>query len=192
VVKKETSVRAFLAVEIPLHVRKHVWRIIEDEKQKDVPIKWVKLENMHITLKFLGEIDEKQQADISRVVTQIVGQHESFAVSLKDIGCFPNPKYPRVVWVGIENGNEALCTLAREIDEQFVRLGFKQEKRFHPHITIARMRKPCVIDDILRHTIVTDTFKAEAVVFFKSTLMPQGPLYEPLETFPLRGVKSQH
>lgn len=185
-VEKETSVRAFLAVEIPQHVRKHVWRIVEDEKHNDMPIKWVKLENMHITLKFLGEIDEKQQADISSTIKQIVGKHESFAVNLKDIGCFPNPKYPRVLWVGVEKGSEALCTLAREIDEQLVRLGFKQEKRFHPHLTIARMRKPCVIDKILRHSIVTDTFKSEAVVLCKSTLTPQGPIYEPLEAFPLK------
>lgn len=184
--------RAFLAVEIPQHVRKHVWRIVEGEKKKDMPIKWAKLENMHITLKFLGEIDEKQQANISLAVKQIAGQHESFAVNLKDIGCFPNPKYPRVLWVGVEKGSEALCALAREIDEQLVSLGFKQEKRFHPHITIARMRKPCAVEDIMRHSIVTDTFKAKAVVLFKSTLTPQGPIYEPLEVFPLAGVKSQH
>ena len=189
-VEKETSVRAFLAVEIPQRVRKHVWRIVEDEKQKDLPIKWVKLENMHITLKFLGEIDEKQQANISLAVKQIAGQHESFAVNLKDIGCFPDPKYPRVLWVGVEKGNEALCTLAREIDEQLVRLGFKQEKRFHPHLTIARMRKPCVINHILEQSIATDTFKAEAIVLFKSTLTPQGPIYEPLERYPLKKYRS--
>lgn len=189
-VEKEKAVRAFLAVEIPQRVRTYVWRTIEDEQQKGMPIKWVKVENMHITLKFLGDIDEPQQADISRTVKQITGQHEIFTVNLKDIGCFPDPKYPRVLWVGVEKGSEELCTLAREIDEQLVRLGFRKEKRFHPHLTIARMRKPCVVDHILSHRLETDTFKAEAVVLFKSTLTPHGPIYDPLERYPLQLSRS--
>lgn len=182
--------RTFLAVEIPQRVRARVWHIVEREKQKELPIKWVKIENMHITLKFLGEIEEKQQADISHTVEQVVSQHEAFAVNLKDIGCFPNPKYPRVLWVGVEKGSEELCTLAREIDEQLVRLGFRKEKRFHPHLTIARMRKPCMVDHILSHDLETDTFKAEAVVLFKSTLTPHGPIYEPLERYALQLSRS--
>ena len=191
-VEKEKAVRAFLAVEVPQRVRTYVWRTIEDEQQKDMPIKWVNVENMHITLKFLGDIDEKQQADVSHAVEQITHQHEVFALNLKDIGCFPNPKYPRVLWVGVENGREALCALAREIDGQLAGLGFEPEKRFHPHLTIARMRKPCVVDHILKRRLVTDTFEATAVVLFQSTLTPHGPIYKALERCALRGVKSQH
>jgi 2'-5' RNA ligase len=179
-VKKETLVRTFLAVAVPQPIRMHVWRIAENERQKDVAVKWVGLDNIHITLKFLGEIDEKQQADISRSMQQIAAQHESFVVNLKGIGCFPNPKYPRVLWVGVDKGSDELCTLAREIDEQLVVFDFRPEKRFHPHVTIARMRKPCVIDHILNQSIATDT------------LTQQGAIYEPLERYAFSGVKSQH
>lgn len=178
--------RTFLAVEVPKHVRKRICSSIEKERQEDLPIKWVILENMHITLKFLGEIDEQKKREIAPLVKEIAGSHRSFEVSLKGVGCFPDAKRPRVLWVGADQGGEELCTIVRAFEEGLARCGFKKEKRFHPHLTLGRIKKPCVVDNMLEKNIVTESFRVDAIVLFKSTLTPQGAVYKELERFPLK------
>ena len=101
------------------------------------------------------------------------------------MGCFPDAKRPRVLWVGVEQGGERLCTIARAFEEGLAQYGFKKEKRFHPHLTLGRIKKPCVVDAVLEKSIATESFSVDMIVLFKSTLTPQGAVYEPIETFPL-------
>jgi len=178
--------RTFLAVEIPENTRKVIHDFIQVEGKRELPIKWVAFENLHITLKFLGEIDDKMKADITPVITGTCKKHSSFGVQLAGLGCFPNPRNPRVVWVGVKQGGEELCAIAAELEEEFTRFGFKEERRFHPHLTIGRVKKSCKVDDILAKKLCTDTFRVDAVVLFKSTLRPDGPVYEKLDSCLLR------
>ncbi len=178
--------RTFLAVEVPKHIRKKIDSLIQEEKKKDLPIKWVAFDNLHITLKFLGEIDEKKKGEITPVITEIGKALTSFKISLEGLGCFPSPRSPRVLWIGVAEGSEILNKMATELEERLSQFGFKKEKRFHAHVTIGRIKKPCTIDDILQKTIKTEAFSVDAITFFKSTLKPEGPIYEVLEKFTLQ------
>jgi 2'-5' RNA ligase len=106
-------------------------------------------------------------------------------MNLQKLGCFPNPRNPRVLWIGVALGSEKLIEIANELEEQLARFGFKKEKRFHAHLTIGRIKKFCKIDDILAKNIDTEIFSADSIIFFKSTLKPEGPIYEELDKFSL-------
>ena len=177
--------RAFIAVEVPEHIRNLVYEFIQSEAKRELPIKWVVFENLHITLKFLGEIDEKKRSETGSVIAQTGKKYSRFTVRLEGLGCFPNPRNPRVLWVGVKEGNTELCDIAGELEKQLASLGFKEEKRFHPHLTIGRIKKFCKVDDILAKHISTDEFGIDSLVLFKSTLKPDGPVYERLDRFQL-------
>ncbi len=177
--------RTFLASEVPKHMRKKIDSFIQEEKKKDLPIKWVSFENLHITLKFLGEIDEKKKDEIIPVITEISRQYTPFKARLEGLGCFPGPRNPRVLWVGVTDGAEELGRLAHELDERLLQFDFKKEKRFHAHLTIGRIKKFCKIDDILDKNVATDAFPVGAITLFKSTLTSEGSIYEELKKFTL-------
>ncbi len=175
--------RTFLAIEVPQHLRKKVDSRIQEEKAKSLPIRWVAFQNLHITLKFLGEIDDKKKDEIIPVITEIGKRYTPFTVRLEGMGCFPNQKNPRVLWIGVAEGAEALSEIAHELEEKLSQIGFKKEKRFHAHLTIGRIKQPCNIDDILHRNITTESFPVKAITLFKSNLRPDGPVYEELKKF---------
>jgi 2'-5' RNA ligase len=107
-----------------------------------------------------------------------------FSVTLKHFGCFPHARRPRVLWIGLEKGAEHLMRVARDIDESLQQCGFPRDSRFHLHLTIGRAKRQCTITDILKHEFLSEEFKVNTLVLFKSTLTPQGAIYEVLETFP--------
>ncbi|MCK4941094.1 RNA 2',3'-cyclic phosphodiesterase [candidate division WOR-3 bacterium] len=175
--------RTFLAVEVPEHIRKKIDDFIQIEAKRELPIKWVKFDNLHITLKFLGEIDEKKKVEITPVIREIGKRYSPFNAQLTGLGCFPNPRNPRVLWLGVKEGSEMLCNIAAEIEKALARFGFKEEKRFHPHLTIGRIKTFCKIDHILEKAITSEPFSVNALTLFKSTLKPDGPIYTALDEF---------
>lgn len=178
--------RTFIAVEIPEKQRKAIWDLITEQKKKNLPIKWVEFENLHITLKFIGEIDEKKLERILPQLSTISGRTKSFKISLESLGCFPGIRNPRVLWIGVNQGGDELIKLATEIENELYKIGIKkEEKKFHPHLTIGRIKSPCKVDDILNQTMKTDIFEVKEFILFKSTLQPSGPVYEKLKIFPL-------
>ncbi len=178
--------RTFLAVEVPQQERKMIADFIVTEAKSELPIKWVKFENLHITLKFLGEIDERKKTDITPVIQTICSKHSSFTIKLEGLGCFPHPRNPRVIWIGVTQGGDELCAIADALEKELAQFGFNEEKRFHPHLTIGRVKKSCGVEDILAKTIHTDPFEVSAVMLFKSTLKPDGPVYDELCSFTLQ------
>ena len=177
--------RVFVAIDIDRGIRDNCRKIMGSLEESGADLNIVSLENLHITLKFLGEIDEQKRVEMGPVITGIGEKHSPFPVRLQGLGCFPNPRNPRVLWVGVEQGNVELCNIAEELEKGLCRLGFKEEKRFHPHLTIGRIKKFCKIDGILAKNISTDAFDVASVVLFKSTLKPDGPVYEELDRFAL-------
>ncbi len=177
--------RTFIAVEIPAGVRERVTTLIDEQRKKALPVKWVPFENLHITVKFLGEIDEEMKEKTAGVLQDVCQRHKRFSAGFSGIGCFPDHRRPRVVWIGIDTGAEHLSALAHDIEELLVPFGFKKEKRFHPHLTIGRIKKPCRIDGILHTEFATEPFLAQRLTLFKSTLTPQGALYDSLGIFNL-------
>ena len=163
--------RAFIAIEVPFN------RGIE-EVQREIKgkVKKVERENMHITLKFLGEVDERTIERVKEVVEEC--KEERFSFTLKGIGFFPNDRYVRVIWIGVEN-YEPIERMARCIDEKLAKMGFKREKSYVPHLTIARAKGPVDTKALGKFSTVNfGTVDVKEVKIKKSTLTPQGPIYE--------------
>jgi len=177
--------RTFMAVEVPENVRRKIDNFLKEKATKNLPIKWVRFDNLHITLQFLGEIDESKKKEIAAVIAEIARKFTPFQVKLEGIGCFPNPRNPRVLWIGAKEGAEKLCEIAQNLETTLSRFGIKEEKRFHPHLTIGRIKTSCKVDNILEKNIETEPFQVNSITLFKSTLRSEGPIYEALENFAL-------
>jgi 2'-5' RNA ligase len=154
-------------------------------------IKWVDINNIHITLKFFGETQEERIPDISERLNAIAALHSHFTLDIRDIGIFGSTYKPRVIWYGIEE-NEGLLNLAKEVLSEMDKLGFKQDRQnFVPHLTIGRIK---FIDDKKRFQQVIDKFKSieiqkqEVAGFnlYESILRSQGPEYKIIESYKLK------
>lgn len=178
--------RTFIAVEIPDGQKKIVYNSIQEFKRLNLPVKWVAYENLHITLKFLGEIDENKLSQILPVLSEISNRTKSFTMQLENFGCFPSIRNPRVLWIGVSQGSDESISLATELENSLVKYGFKKEnKKFHPHLTIGRIKTFCKVEHIINRTIKTDPFNVNELILFKSTLLPAGAIYEKIKIFPL-------
>ena len=182
--------RGFIAVEIP--VSDHIVSFQKDIKQTDANVKLVEPENIHITLKFLGDVPVSEIQTIEEMMKQSVTSIEPHAITLKGTGVFPNENYIKVIWIGIQGANH-LATIAEFLNQQSSKIGVKKEKRgFSAHLTIGRMKssygKEQIISLIKKYE---DTLFAEVPVnqihLKKSTLTPKGPIYETLSTIPING-----
>lgn len=183
--------RAFIAIEINDEVRQKLVEVQERiKKAKAAKIKFVEPENLHLTLKFLGEITEEQAEDIKRILESIAKEHPKHEVNVKGIGVFPSYNYVRVIWAGIE-GDEIIKKIAQKIDNALFNLGFKREKNFVSHVTIGRVK--FVKDKVGLMLVLKELaaqefgrFNVEAIELKKSTLTPKGPIYETLARFELQ------
>lgn len=177
--------RAFLAIEVPAPTRRLVHDLIERAAEQDLPVKWVAFENLHITLKFLGAIDEGQKEKMLPAIAAACQRHRPFAVVLDGLGCFPGPRNPRVLWIGMKEGRDAVSALANDLEGEVTRFGFEREGRFHPHLTIGRVKRPCRVEGMLNHEFRADPFEVGSVVLYRSTLKPEGPTYDAVARFTL-------
>jgi 2'-5' RNA ligase len=181
--------RGFIAVE--LKGLDSVLSIIEEIRGFRAPFKLVRPENMHITLKFLGDTPDEQIPEIVEVMqTACVGK-SAFDIGYKGLGAFPNQRKMSVLWVGI-TGAEPMKDIARGVEDGVEPLGFKREKRpFKPHLTLGRLRRHKRLDNNAFNGIqgLFETYKdqdfggctIDRIVLKKSTLTPQGPIYTDLE-----------
>ncbi len=178
--------RTFIAVEIPDNQKNIIWNSIQEFKKLGLPVKWVEFANLHITLKFIGEIDEKKLDRILTTLSSVSIRIKPFTVQLENAGCFPGIRNPRVLWIGVSQGSNELISLAADIENELSKYGFRKEnKKFHPHLTFGRIKTPCRVDEILNKTIKTEPFDMSEFALFKSTLLPSGPVYEKIKIFPL-------
>ncbi|KYK28302.1 2'-5' RNA ligase [Thermoplasmatales archaeon SG8-52-1] len=145
-------------------------------------VKLVELENVHITLKFLGETDEALIDRLQEIMKSAVEGITPFDIKFKGSGVFPNQNYIRVMWVGIEN-IENISKIAKKIDEQTSKLGFEKEKRaFSAHLTIARVKSAKNKDKLLQiiekyKDVEFGIFNVNQITLKKSELTPKGPIY---------------
>ena len=172
--------RIFTAIEIPEGAKISIQEIINKINTKAV-VKWVLKENLHITLKFFGEVDAS--TPIENVLRDIGKEFQPFNISLSGIGAFPSESSIKVLWVGIEEGENELIKLYEAVENRGIQLGFKKEgKDFTPHITIGRVKK-----GILKFPNIEFSypqFLAEKITLFESILTPSGPIYKTIANFP--------
>ena len=122
--------RLFIAIEVSEEIKAELKKVVDKLKEVDADVKWVRKEGLHITLKFLGEVDENGMDKIVNILEQISGEKNPFTVSFKGLGAFSDLKRPRVIWVGIERGKEELKDIAKELDV----------REFSPHLTLGRVK----------------------------------------------------
>ena len=175
--------RVFIAIEIPESIKGYIAELQEKIDDKDNKIKPVNKNNIHLTLKFLGEVQPHKITQIKEDLKKIeVGK---FSVYLDKISVFPSKSYIRVIWVGLEPEDKIL-ELQEDIDENLKKL-FKKEKNFKPHLTLARVKfiedKKKFIDKFKKIKVENKKIGINNFKLIKSTLTKEGPIYEDLEIF---------
>lgn len=178
------KVRAFIAIEIPDEIQHQITEVQTGFKPLASGVSWVKSQNIHLTLKFLGDIPVHQVAAVAECVTEACTVIQPFEILIQGTGFFPNSRRPRVVWIGCRYP-EALKKLHSGIDQNLAELGFEKETRkFSPHLTIARVKSIKNIDALIKAVRETDftggEFRVNEVVVMKSQLHPAGSIYTPL------------
>jgi len=186
-------VRAFAAIEVPDNLRQTLWEGTAQTRAIYPQGKWVSPGNLHLTVKFLGDIDQDQVPSIGACLDDVCRRHHPFTIVLGGVGTFPGGIRARVIWAGITSGGEETEHLAGDADQSLARLGFKPEDRpFRAHLTVARAGQVGVSDEVINaldrlRTMEWGRFAVERVVLMQSILRPQGPLYRALSHHPLRG-----
>ncbi len=175
--------RCFIAFEIPDEVKKV---FLEAQNQLDTKNTKLKLtKDFHLTLKFLDEIDEKKVEEVKNKLNEI--EFKSFETSLTEIGVFPSEDYIRVVWIGLDDKENKLKELQKKVDTKLKEIGFKEDNRFHPHITLARVKftkeKQSLLNSIKEIAFEKASFKVNEFKLKKSTLTQEGSLYEDIAVF---------
>jgi len=184
--------RTFIAVAISSEVREKIAKIQAEFRRGDPDVKWVEPVNVHITLKFLGEVSKDKVLEIVERTRPAVSGISSFRVHLSGLGSFPNLKSPRVVWVGVSEGKQELKNLSERIEENLSYLGFAKEKReFSAHLTIGRVRSPRGKEGLVKKIEQLEKsdmgeFSVDKVLVMESQLSSKGPTYTIIEEVDLR------
>ncbi len=190
------SWRLFIAIELPAEVLKVIEELQEDLKQA-IPIRaarWTRPEGIHLTLKFLGDVSSDQVDSVSAGLRDSATGHTAFDLAVQGIGCFPDLRRPRVLWVGVGGETDRLRTLHSSVEKHITPLGFPTEARgFNPHLTLARTAQQASRDDIAligkvaseRDVGQLAAWRADAVSLMRSHLHPDGVRYEQVGAAPL-------
>ncbi len=180
-----SKIRAFIAIAISESVREKIAGLQENLKKHQERISWTKPGNIHLTLKFLGDIEESKIKLIGESLTTAIKEFQPFKFWVNNLGAFPNLMRPRILWVNIDNPGNELSEIQNSIEEQLNQLGFpKEKKRFNPHLTIGRVKLQVSDQFIERFKTVKfdgDEVKVEEIIFMKSKLDPKGAIYTPLK-----------
>lgn len=184
--------RMFVAIELSERVRQNVAGVLADLDRIGAAVRWVKPENLHLTLKFLGDVEEHRLSDLFAGTEEALREIHAFRVTFRGLGAFPHLRRPRVFWIGIEQqGAERLKTVQQRIESRLPGLGFPRDtKAFAPHLTLGRVKKnPRGIAELAaaveRMSFGPEEMSVERVVVMKSVLTPEGPNYSRLREVPL-------
>ncbi|MFO8052937.1 MAG: RNA 2',3'-cyclic phosphodiesterase [Candidatus Omnitrophota bacterium] len=172
--------RTFIALNLTDEIKAKIKEVTD--KLEDLPIKakWVNNKNLHITLKFLGDINQEQLDIIKKIIADISCQYNSFELHLKSFGFFPNPKKPRVFFISFSS-DKILEALVEVLRKRLNQIGFKKDKKFRSHITLARIKSLKNINQLtekINQLKVEGKFKVDKISLFKSTLTQKDPIYQ--------------
>lgn len=182
---KGDTIRCFVAIEIP-HPIQGLLKPVQTHLQSEIRrASWTKLGNFHLTLKFLGDVGPETIDVVSEAVQNVADTQVPFSIEFGGVGAFPNFARPRVLWVGIKQGSSTVSDIARSLNFELKRLGFPTDNRFHPHLTLARLRAPMNLEALQNRLRQYDTIDGAVVNVNEITLMqsqlhPNGAIYTPL------------
>ncbi|MDO5851879.1 MAG: RNA 2',3'-cyclic phosphodiesterase [Methanobacteriaceae archaeon] len=180
--------RSFLAIEIKSELKEDILNIQKEFLDENSRIKFVEKENLHLTLKFFGDINDKKIKEIESIITHTLSNYNSFQLNLEKIGVFPNKKHPKVIWIGTHTIDNVLVKLIKELDKEFNNIGFQKEKSYIPHLTIARVKyidnKEKLINTLNKlQNISLGNMNITSIKLKSSKLTPNGPIYSTINSF---------
>ena len=186
---KPVTLRTFIAIPLPEAIRAKVEKLLSDLRKTDAAVRWVPACNLHLTLKFLGDVEEARLEDLFVAIRKATEGIEPFGITLKGLGAFPNIRQPRMLWIGMDVP-EAMQRLYENIGEELSRLHFpKETRRFSPHLTIGRVKAERGTERLMsvveRTNFGPETVSVARIVAMKSDLRPTGAVYSALEKFAL-------
>lgn len=191
--------RTFIAVPTTAEIRARVAALIEDLGSAGASVKWVRPEQVHFTLKFLGEVADEATPEVCERVAGAAGGVAPFDVHVQGVGAFPRPTRPRTIWLGAATGAEQMVALHRAVDKALLPMGFRREQRpFLPHLTVGRLRsggpQVAALAALLeRHADYGGgTVHVQELVVMASFLDRSGPTYQPLGRVPLGGGRERN
>lgn len=190
-------IRAFIAIELSPEIRQQLGQLIQKFKALHIQaVRWVAVENIHLTLKFLGETNRADLDKLSKILISRSAEFSPFTFQVSGMGAFPSNRKPRVVWVGLQT-SAALLELQRAIEDAATHIGIPTEERgFSPHLTLGRVRNDASPADLQTLSSALTSMQAgdlgsmtaASFTLFQSDLRPLGALYTPLAHFPLAGM----
>jgi 2'-5' RNA ligase len=183
----EGQIRVFIAVPLDPALREAAAGLRRHLNATADALRWVPPGNLHLTLKFLGEIAERRLTNVADAVREVARRTGPFTITLTGAGAFPSVRRPQVVWVGVREGSAALVALARDLDAALHRMKFPRERRpFRPHLTVARGKHAGPLPDLSGPlsdlaALVVGTQAVDTLVVMESRLNPAGAIYRPIE-----------
>ncbi|MDD5545839.1 MAG: RNA 2',3'-cyclic phosphodiesterase [Candidatus Omnitrophica bacterium] len=180
------TIRVFIAIEIPPEARDELISVQATLKRSGADVKWVEPENIHLSLRFIGDVGPDKAEEIKNQLAVVASASKAFELTIKGIGAFPDLDHPGVIWAGVDRGAAESARIADDLEAKLRAIGIAGEEReFHPHITLGRVRSGRN-GDKLRGLVETVGFeagpaiKAEYLTLFMSRLTPQGSVYTAL------------
>ena len=189
--------RTFVCIELPETVQALLAKFQDSLKRLGADVSWVKPSNIHLTLKFLGEVSEPMLATLSSIVEKAAISTVPFELQVNGAGFFPNLRAPRVLWVAIKPVPQQLQDLQVWIDVELFKLGIaREDRKFSPHLTVGRVKSPrnlqTLVDAMHNLDVVSEKFTAREITVMRSELKSTGAHYMPIKVFPLLGKAEQH
>jgi 2'-5' RNA ligase len=191
--------RAFIAIDLSEELIRKIDEISTGlhARMGDLPVRWIPAENVHLTLKFLGDVSETNVERLAEIIRRVAQAHDCFEISVGSLGVYPNARRPRVIWLGVE-APQSLMSIQRGIDQETSRLGYEtKEQDFSPHLTIGRVSRGA---DYRELKAISESLEAETVGFlgaarveqvnlYRSDLKPTGAEYSVIYTGKLQDEK---
>lgn len=179
--------RAFIAIDLPANIRSSLGEAQDILKSFGFRVRWVRPQNIHLTLKFLGNIDSDHVAKIIAAMTQTVDDFSGVSLFAREIGVFPNIRRPRIIWAGLDGKLETLKNLQQTLEKHLGALGFPTETRaFKAHLTLGRVKgkiasaqMKSAIDKL--KGFESESFEIHEIFLFKSELRPSGAVYSKVQ-----------
>ena len=186
------AIRSFLAFRLPADIKSKVAQVSGELRRSSINAKWVKVDNIHLTIVFLGDITQEGVISIRKDIGDVCAQYQAFDISLKGIGVFPDSRRPRVVWLGLNGDLDRLSGFRDELQGRLEPFGVKSETRsFKPHITLGRFRKQVRINTEQEsifsgyHELHGPAGQLNELTMFRSDLKPSGAVYSVIDSWPL-------
>jgi 2'-5' RNA ligase len=187
-----SMIRSFIAVPLNAEIISRIEKTQKELRTFPADVKWVNPKSIHLTLKFLGGIEEGDIEKIAQGMQDGIKGFKPWSAAVRNMGAFPSLKSPRVVWIGLEDQSGQLVKLQNQIEKKMSKLGFEEEKRkFSAHLTLGRVRSPRGKDELVKYLLdererVFGEIKIDRVILFKSELKTTGAVYTVLKEFTLR------